>query len=198
MRTRINLCGVILLATCGGCARPRVAMQIEQSGRPMGTLVVELDERAAPITTRNFLRYVDERYYDGTLVHRVTTGPRIHVMQGGGYTALNAPNKPGQHAPIKLESNNGLHNVRGTIAMARDKDPDTATSEYFINLRDNLKLDYTSPEKPGYCVFGRVVEGLDVLDRIAAIETRVHPDPELKGEKSQPVDPPVVRTARRE
>lgn len=176
---------------------PRVAFDVECDGRAWGVIVLELDPGKAPITAANFLRYVDEGYFNGTLIHRVTMGPRIKVFQGGGYTALNSPNKPGQHGPIKLESNNGLKNTRGTIAMARDAAPDTATSEFFVNIEANPRLDYTGPDHAGYCVFGQIVEGLDVMDHIAVIETRTNPDPELKGEKSQPIHPPVVRTARR-
>ncbi len=180
-------------------APPRVALDIAQAGQPWGTIVVELDPARAPVTARNFLRYADEGYYDGTLIHRVVVGPsaRIQVFQGGGYTALNAPNKPGQHEPIKLESNNGLKNVRGTIAMARDAAPDTATSEFFVNIQANPKLDYAGPDHLGYCVFGHIVSGMDVVDRIAMIETRTNPDPELKGEKSQPINAPIVTKARR-
>jgi len=170
----------------------RVALDISIAGRPAGQLVFELDYDKAPETSANFVQYMNDRYFDGTIIHRVTTGPRIHVLQGGGYTALNAPSKPGQRKPIKNEATNGLKNLRGTIAMARDAAPHTATSEFFVNLKDNPSLDYPGRDGWGYCVFGRIVAGEDVLDRIAAIETRVNPDPVLRGEKSQPIDPPVV------
>jgi len=174
---------------------PRVAMEIRSDGEVWGNLVFELDRDKAPITTDSFIRYVNEHYFDGTIIHRVTTGPRIHVLQGGGYTALNAPSKPGQHDAIKNEANNGLKNLRGTIAMARDAAPHTATSEFFVNLKDNPSLDFPGRDGWGYCVFGKLVLGEDVLDRIAAIETRVNPDPQLKGEKSQPINPPIVHKA---
>jgi peptidyl-prolyl cis-trans isomerase A (cyclophilin A) len=180
-------------------ALPRVAFDIVQGDQAWGTIVLELDEQKAPITVKNFLRYVDEGYYDGTLIHRVVVGAnaRIQVFQGGGYTELNGASKPGQHEPIQLESDNGLRNVRGTIAMARDAAPDTATSEYFVNIEDNPKLDFAGPDHPGYAVFGRIVEGMDVVDKIKAVETRTNPDPELKGEKSQPANPPAVKKTRR-
>lgn len=178
-------------------APPRVALDISGENRPWGTVVLELDEARAPLTVRNFLRYVDEGYYDGTIIHRVVTGPRIHVIQGGGYAGLDQPAKPGQHTPIPLETRNGLRNVRGTIAMARDAAPDTATSEFFINTEDNRKLDYSSPEKQGYAVFGRVVAGMEVIERIRGVALRENPDPQLKGEVSQPVVAPVVVRARR-
>ena len=174
---------------------PRVALEVRCDGETWGNLVFELDRAKAPITTDNFLRYVNEGYYDGTIIHRVTTGPRIHVLQGGGYTALNAKSKPGQHEPIQNEAKNGLKNLRATIAMARDAAPHTATSEFFVNLKDNPSLDYPGRDGWGYCVFGKLVDGEDVLNRIAAIETRVNPDPELRGEKSQPINPPVVYKA---
>ncbi len=174
---------------------PRVALEIRCNGETWGNLVFELDREKAPITTDNFIRYINEHYFDGTIIHRVTTGPRIHVLQGGGYTALNAKSKPGQHEPIQNEAKNGLKNARGTIAMARDAAPHTATSEFFVNLKDNPSLNYPGRDGWGYCVFGKLVSGEDVLDRIAAIETRVNPDPELRGEKSQPINPPLVHKA---
>lgn len=175
--------------------KPRVILEIRRDGETWGNLVFELDRAKAPITTDNFLRYVNEGYYNGTIVHRVTTGPRIHVLQGGGYTTLNAKSKAGQHEPIQNEAKNGLKNLRGTIAMARDAAPHTATSEFFVNLKDNPSLNYPGRDGWGYCVFGKLVDGEDVLNRIAAIETRVNPDPELRGEKSQPINPPLVYKA---
>lgn len=180
-------------------APPRVAFELEREGAPYGRIVFELDAKRAPLTTRNFLRYVDEGYFDGTLIHRVLAGEgaRIQVFQGGGYTELGGKPKPGQHEPIAIESNNGLKNERGTIAMARDADPNTATSEFFVNIEANPKLNYTGPDHWGYAVFGRVVDGMEIVDRISRLETRTNPDPELKGEKSQPVRPVVVKRAKR-
>lgn len=180
-------------------ARPRVEFEIERGGQAWGRIVLELDEAKAPITVRNFLRYVDEGYFDGTLIHRVLVGEgaRIQIFQGGGYTRLGGPSKPGQHEPIGLESNNGLKNEKGTIAMARDAAPDTATSEFFVNVGDNPKLNYASAEKPGYAVFGRIVESWNVVEKICKIETQTNPDPELKDEKSQPIEAPMVKKARR-
>ncbi len=130
-----------------------------------GTIVVELDREKAPITVSNFLRYVDDGFYDGTLFHRVVPG---FVIQGGGF--LPGLVRKDTRPPIINESNNGLSNVRGTIAMARTNDPDSATSQFFINLVDNTSLDY-APDRPGYAVFGRVIEGMDVVDAIAEVET---------------------------
>ena len=178
---------------------PRVALDILQGDQAWGTIVIELEEQIAPVTVENFLRYVDDGYYNGTLIHRVVVGEnvRLQVFQGGGYTELGGPSKPGQHEPIKLESDNGLRNIRGTIAMARDVAPDSATSEFFVNIEANPRLDYAGPDHPGYAVFGRIVEGLDLITKIKAVDTRTNPDPELKGEQSQPIIPPVVKTARR-
>lgn len=177
---------------------PRVSLEIARGDDSWGEIVLELDARA-PITSSNFLRYVDEGYYDGTLIHRelVAEGARIQIFQGGGYTELNGKAKPGQHEPIQLETRNGPTNEKGTIAMARDTAPDTATSEFFVNVEANHRLDYQSPEKPGYAVFGKIVAGWDVVARIARVEVITNPDPELKGEKSQPVQAPIVKRARR-
>jgi peptidyl-prolyl cis-trans isomerase A (cyclophilin A) len=180
-------------------ATPLVAFEIGRGNEEWGTITFALDPSAAPITCENFLRYIGDKYFDGTLIHRVLVAPgaRIQIFQGGGYTALNSPAKPGQHPPIKLETLTSLKNDKGTISMARDTPPDTATSEFFINVEANHRLDYQSPEKPGYAAFGRIVNGWSVVDRIAKVEVRTNPDPELKGEKSQPIDPPVVRRAYR-
>ncbi len=179
--------------------KPRVNFEMARNGETWGTITFELDPVAAPKTTANFLRYVDEGYYDGTIIHRVLVAPgaRIQIFQGGGYTALNSPSKPGQHEPIKLETLTSLKNDKGTISMARDSAPDTATSEFFVNVEANHRLDHQSFEKQGYAAFGRIVAGWDVVDRIAKIEVRTNPEPELKGEVSQPVDPPVVKRAFR-
>ncbi len=137
--------------------------QIQISTR-LGNITVELDAVAAPKTVANILRYVDEGFYTGTLFHRVIPG---FMIQGGGLTPDMA-NKP-NHAPIENEAANGLKNDRGTLAMARTSIPHSATSQFFINLKDNDFLNYSSPSPQGwgYCVFGKVVEGMDVVDTIA-------------------------------
>lgn len=130
-----------------------------------GTILVELDRDAAPLTVNNFLRYVDDGFYNETIFHRVI--PEF-VIQGGGYTSdlVLKETRPA----ILNESDNGLRNLRGTIAMARTNDPDSATSQFFINLVDNPTLDATDGAN-GYAVFGRVIEGIDVVDDIAEVET---------------------------
>ncbi|MBI5865647.1 MAG: peptidylprolyl isomerase [Planctomycetes bacterium] len=179
--------------------KPLAVFEIARGDETWGRIVFELDPASAPITVANFLQYVDESYFDGTLIHRVLVAPgaRIQIFQGGGYTVLNGPSKPGQHPPIKLETATSLKNERGTISMARDAAPDTATSEYFVNVEANHRLDYQSAEKPGYAAFGRIVSGWDVVERISRVAVREYPDPELKGEISQPIDPPLVRRAFR-
>ena len=113
-------------------------------------------------------------FYDGTSFHRVVAG---FVIQGGGYTNGTTPKTDGLHPPIRNEARNGLRNVRGAIAMARAKDPHSATSQFFINVKDNPGLDYDNPDWDGwgYCVFGKVVEGLNVVDRVRMVGTRINP-----------------------
>ena len=129
----------------------------------MGTIKVELFTARAPITTKNFLNYVNSGFYNGTIVHRVD-----FVIGMGGYTEVLFAKTPGP--PIKNESKNGLKNTRGTLSMARFNDPDSATSQFFINLKDNTHLD-TAGAEWGYAVFGKVIEGMDVVDKIAAVKT---------------------------
>ena len=134
-----------------------------------GSITVELDPTLAPISTNNFLSYVNKGFYRSTLFHRVIPN---FVIQGGGYTA-GLVKQTGQSTPIELESNKGLSNVRGSLAMARTNLPNSATSEFYINLVDNLSLDYKNAANPGYAVFGKVVQGMDVADAMAAEPTGV-------------------------
>jgi len=123
---------------------------------------MELDADKAPLSVENFLRYVDEGFYDGTIFHRVING---FMIQGGGFEADLQRKRP--HAPIKNEAKNGLKNKRGTIAMARTNDPHSATAQFFINHADNDNLDYPSFDGWGYAVFGQVTDGIEVVDKIA-------------------------------
>lgn len=134
----------------------------------LGNMTIELDAQAAPVTVKNFLEYVNDGFYDGTIFHRVI---KDFMIQGGGMTR-DMQSKP-NNEPIVNEASNGLKNKRGTIAMARTNDPDSATSQFFINHADNDFLDYSGPQpdKIGYAVFGKVTEGLDVVDKIAAVKT---------------------------
>lgn len=136
----------------------------------MGDIKLELYPDKAPVTVENFLKYVDDGFYKGTIFHRVI---RNFMIQGGGFDARMS--KKGTRAAIKNEAANGLKNSRGTIAMARTMVPDSATAQFFINTVDNANLDFkdSSPMGIGYCVFGRVTEGLDAVDRIEAVATGV-------------------------
>ena len=134
----------------------------------MGTITIELNADKAPVTVENFLAYVDNGHYDGTIFHRVIPG---FVIQGGGMVPGMQQKKTG--SPIQNEADNGLKNLTGAICMARTNDPHSATSQFFINLKDNTFLDHKdkSPEGWGYAVFGRVTLGMDVVEQIAAVET---------------------------
>ena len=142
-------------------AVPRVKLQTT-----LGDIVIELNPQAAPVTVENFLRYVSEGYYDGLIFHRVIPG---FMIQGGGLAA--DMQQKMTRPPIVNEASNGLKNDRGAIAMARTADPDSATSQFFINVANNDPLNYTGPANPGYAVFGKVVEGMDVVDEIVALAT---------------------------
>lgn len=143
---------------------PRVALHTN-----LGDIVLELDAAKAPISTENYLSYVKDGFYNGTVFHRVIDN---FMAQGDGYTTDLQP-KP-TRAPIRNEANNGLSNLRGTVAMARTNDPHSANAQFFINLVDNPRLDFVSDQNGmtwGYAVFGKVVEGMDVVDQIRAIPT---------------------------
>ena len=133
-----------------------------------GTIVLELDAQKAPKTVANFIAYAKDGFFDGTLFHRVIDG---FMIQGGGFLS-GMVHKKG-NAPIENEAVNGLRNDRGTIAMARTADPHSASSQFFINVKDNDFLNFSSPTTSGwgYCVFGKVVEGMDVVDKIKAVRT---------------------------
>lgn len=145
----------------GKAKNPVVLMETGQ-----GTIKIELFEKEAPISVKNFLGYVKKGFYNGTIFHRVING---FMIQGGGFTS-DFVQKP-TDAPIKNEAANGLKNDRGTIAMARTGMPDSATSQFFINVVNNDKLNRPSPDGFGYAVFGKVIEGMDVVDKIKAVKT---------------------------
>jgi len=142
-------------------AAPRVKLATSA-----GDIVLELAPDKAPKTVANFLQYVRDRHYDGTVFHRVIDG---FMIQGGGYTA-DFKEKP-TRAPVPLEAGNGLKNERYTVAMARTSNPDSATSQFFINVKDNANLDAPNPDGHGYTVFGKVVSGAEVVDKIRAVRT---------------------------
>jgi peptidyl-prolyl cis-trans isomerase A (cyclophilin A) len=164
-----------------GAAAPRVLLATS-----LGDITVQLDPEKAPKTVANFLDYVKGGHYDGTVFHRVMDG---FMIQGGGFTP-EMVQKP-TRAPIPLESKNGLKNERGTIAMARTSVPDSATSQFFINVVDNQRLDHPNPDGNGYAVFGKVVSGLDVVDKIRKVETGTK-----GGHQNVPVTPVLIRSAK--
>ena len=153
----------------------------------MGDIVVELNEEAAPVTVKNFLRYVEEGFFDGTILHRVIPN---FMIQGGGFAADMVQKRT--YEPIVNEAGNGLKNDKGTIAMGQiPGNPDSATSQFFINHKDNDFLNYVENRNPGYAVFGKVVEGMDVVDAIAAVRTTAR-----KGMRDVPVEPVVIKSAK--
>lgn len=154
-----------------------------------GTIKINLFTKEAPITTENFLKYVDEGFYNGTIFHRVIEN---FMIQGGGFDEKMKQKKV--HAPIKNEATNGLKNKRGTLAMARTNEVDSATAQFFINVVDNPFLDHRapSPSAYGYAVFGEVVEGMDVVDKIKSVPTvSVHYHQDV------PETPVVIQSATR-
>ena len=189
--TLLTMLVVTMVTLINGCDKKESKQMAEELKKvkletSMGEIVIELNEEAAPVTVKNFLRYVEEGFFDGTIFHRVIPD---FMIQGGGFTADMRQRKT--HAPIVNEGDNGLKNARGTIAMARTGDPDSATSQFFINHKNNEFLDYAGPEEPGYAVFGKVTEGMDVVDAIAAVETA------RKGSYSDvPVKPVVIKSVQ--
>jgi len=176
--------------------RVTVELQYKERKNPMvvmetslGTIKIELLEDKAPVTVKNFLEYVDDGYYDGTVFHRVIGN---FMIQGGGFTP--DMNQKETKAPIKNEADNGLENKRGTLAMARTNVVDSATSQFFINVVDNEFLNHQdkSAQGYGYAVFGRVVEGMDVVDKIKNVSTTT------KGYyQDVPKDPVVIKSVKR-
>jgi cyclophilin family peptidyl-prolyl cis-trans isomerase len=132
----------------------------------LGTIVLQLDAEKAPKSVENFLSYVKEGFYDGTIFHRVIDN---FMIQGGGFTPDYTQKKT--HASVDNEAKNGLKNLRGTIAMARTSAPHSATAQFFINVKDNAFLDYPGHDGWGYTVFGKVIEGMDVVDKIKGVKT---------------------------
>ena len=160
--TMLGLLSIALsLSAHAQVAAPKVKFQTSQ-----GEFVVELQPAKAPKTVENFLQYVADKHYDGTIFHRVIDG---FMVQGGGFTAglVQKPTRP----PIPLEANNGLKNEVGTIAMARTGNPNSATSQFFINVANNASLNAPQPDGYGYAVFGKVVSGMDVIDKIRQAAT---------------------------
>lgn len=174
---------LLALVTCAGFVQaqnPKVTMETNQ-----GTVVIELYPEQAPITVENFLAYVNDGFYNGTIFHRIIPN---FMVQGGGYTEVfyeDQNKEKTTRAPIKNEADNGLANEVGTIAMARTQDPHSASSQFFINVKDNAFLNHTSKDVRGwgYCVFGKVVKGLDVVLAMSKVQTRnLGPTPDVPAE----------------
>jgi peptidyl-prolyl cis-trans isomerase A (cyclophilin A) len=153
-----------------------------------GTIEIQLDGEKAPISTKNFVDYVKSGQYDGTIFHRVIPG---FMVQGGGFTA--DMSQKSTKAPIKNEATNGLKNLRGTLAMARTGVIDSATCQFFINVADNAFLNHTSPDMRGYgyAVFGKVSQGMDVVDAIVGVKTKT-----AGGHENVPVEPITITSAK--
>jgi peptidyl-prolyl cis-trans isomerase A (cyclophilin A) len=182
--TTLFFCAALMLGTTAASAQgpaPRVALETSQ-----GRIVIELAPKEAPKTVDNFLAYVKAGHYDGTVFHRVIP---TFMIQGGGFSA-DMSERP-TRAPIPLESQNGLKNERGSVAMARRGDPNSATSQFFINVVDNPRLDYPNPDGNGYAVFGKVVEGMDVVDKIKEVPTATRGP-----HQNVPVTPVTIKSAR--
>ncbi|MEK6799129.1 MAG: peptidylprolyl isomerase [Planctomycetota bacterium] len=170
----------------GGPLHPRLKMETS-----LGDVVLELDGEKAPISTLNFVKYAEDKFYDGTIFHRVMS---TFMIQGGGFTPDITEKKEGLRPGIKNEWKNGLKNARGTIAMARlGNQHDSATAQFFINVVDNARLD-GPVDGAGYAVFGKVVEGLEVVDKIK--ETPVTTNPKYPGGAVVPVDPVIIKSVK--
>ena len=174
---------------------PLVALEVVQSRAPLGTITIALDKEKAPVTVENFLKYVRAGHYDGTVFHRVIPN---FMIQGGNMTPELEERQT--QAAIVNEAKNGLRNSRGTIAMARTTDPNSATDQFFINLRDNHRLDY-GISGAGYAVFGEVVDGMDVVDTIAGVPTTTRgshqnvPQVSVIIRRAREVKPPAAKPA---
>ncbi|VVE03782.1 Peptidyl-prolyl cis-trans isomerase cyp18 [Pandoraea cepalis] len=166
---RALLGGALAAAVLSGTTLSAFAQDVQpqvQFKTSAGNFVVELNPKAAPKTVENFLQYVNSGFYNGTIFHRVIGN---FMIQGGGFTP--EMNEKPTRAPIPIESQNGLKNVTGTIAMARTSNPNSATAQFFINVKDNASLDYPNPDGYGYAVFGKVVSGMDTVEKIKGVAT---------------------------
>ena len=190
MRTMWACCFVVV-----GVLVAAVQSEAKEGGNPvvlmktsMGDVKIELDKAKAPVTVENFLVYVNDKFYDGTIFHRVIPA---FMIQGGGFDK--DMNQKKTKAPIKNEAGNGLKNTTGTIAMARTSDPNSATAQFFINTKDNAFLDHRNdtPQGYGYAVFGKVVDGMDVVKKIEQVQTTTRPPHE-----NVPTTPVVIESIR--
>lgn len=176
----LALAAMLLSGAVHAAENPQVSLKTT-----MGEIIVELDQEKAPISTANFMAYVKSGFYKDTIFHRVING---FMIQGGGYTA-DLKSKPGLRPTIKSEAKNGLSNLAYTIAMARHDDPNSGQSQWFINVADNIGLDFPLPDGKGYAVFGRVIQGKETVDKIKAVLVDDKPN-----FQNLPVTPVVVKS----
>lgn len=215
MKRRSAIFALLLLPLCAHAeeskdkpaadAKPAPAAKVEKVRvkTSKGDFVIELNREKAPISVENFLSYVNKKFYDGTTFHRVIP---TFMIQGGGFAETNGRLlQKDVGKPIKNEGQNGLKNLRGTVAMARTSDLDSATSQFFVNVVDNPDLDY--PKNGGYAVFGKVVEGMDVVEKIKGVATRQsdlsmkHPstgEPMRMPSNDVPVEPVLIESIKAE
>lgn len=179
---RIFLIAVLFSSFTAIAANPTVIMETSA-----GTVEIELNEEKAPVSVKNFLSYVDKKFYDNTIFHRVINN---FMIQGGGFEEGMKEKKTG--SPIINEAKNGLRNEEGTIAMARTNDPNSATSQFFINVANNESLNYPSPDGHGYAVFGKVTKGMHVVNRIKMVKTG-----NMAGHQNVPMDTVVIKSVKR-
>jgi peptidyl-prolyl cis-trans isomerase B (cyclophilin B) len=193
---------LVVFAVLAGCSEPEPKPNPEESKDEVGTVKIELFADKAPITVKNFLTYVDEKHYDGTIFHRVMPDFMIqggHFQKGFAkartYEEAEKLGKP-THGNIKNEAKNGPSNTRGTLAMARQNAPHTASDQFFINVVDNSKkLDPGKLTPDGYAVFGKVIDGMDVIDKIKKVETL---EQSRAGHEAVPVEDVIIESVRRE
>ena len=188
----ISIFYIILSILCNA-ENPKVLLETSQ-----GNVTLELNQEKAPLTVKNFISYVEKKFYDNTVFHRVIDD---FMIQGGGFSNEDPPAQKKPESPIKNEGKkSGLSNIRGSIAMARTNDPDSATSQFFINVVDNSKgLDPGGYSPEGYAVFGKVIKGMDVVDKIKKVKTGTSRLKTLSGVgamRDVPVDKVIIKTAK--
>jgi len=181
MKHLLALLSTVFFACSALASNPQVELKTNQ-----GTIVIELAADKAPKTVENFLQYTKDGFYNGTIFHRVIDG---FMIQGGGFEA--GMKEKSTRAPIPNEAKNGLKNLTGTLAMARTRDPHSASAQFFINLKDNGFLDYPGQDGWGYAVFGKVVQGMEVVQKIAKVGTG-----NAAGHQNVPTTPIVIESAK--
>ena len=192
MKPKIIAIFYIFLSTLSYSENPKVLLETNH-----GDITVELNQQKAPITVKNFISYVEKKFYDNTIFHRIIDG---FMIQGGGFSNDEMPAQKKPDAPIKNEGKkSGLSNIRGSIAMARTNDPHSATSQFFINVVDNKNLDPGGFSADGYAVFGKVIKGMDVVDKIKSVKTGSTPLKTLGGVgamRDVPVKKVIIKSAK--